>query len=351
MDPRITQHADVIVNWSTQVTEGDMVLIRAGQESDDLIIALAGEIAKKKAHYIVLLESDEALCTYLKYADNETLSLLPRHYKAALEASDVIIWIDAPRRENVLAEASSEKLALRARTRESLFELSLSKRWCDTLHPCEILAQQAGMSLEEYRDFVYEAILIDWKEIAREMKILSERLNQYDDIRLLGPDTDLYAKTSGRVWLIEDGRYNMPSGEVYTSPLEDSVEGRIFFDVPFMYQGRIIRDVKLEFEKGAVVNYDAEQGERSLKSILDTDNGSRHLGEIAIGMNRGIKRSSMNMLFDEKMGDTIHCALGKALKACNGTNESAIHVDMIKSMSEGEIVVGEETFYRYGKFV
>jgi aminopeptidase len=206
------------------------------------------------------------------------------------------------------------------------------------------------MNLELYRDFVYDAIIIDWEKISTEMSRLVEQLNLCQDIRLLGPDTDLYADTTGRAWMCEDGRHNMPSGEIYTSPVEDSVEGRIFFDVPFLHQGNVIDGVRLQFEEGLVVDYSAEQGEKTLKSILEVDDGSKRLGEIAIGMNRGIRHHSMNLLFDEKMADTIHCALGKALKECNGMNESAIHVDMVKSMLDGEIIAGDKIIYKKGKF-
>jgi len=317
----VIKHAEVLVNWSTQVQEDEMVLIISYPEALELVMAITGEIARKKASYLVLLESDEILRTYLEHADNHTLSLFPIHYKSALEASDVVIGINAPRAINVLADVNSEKLALRARTREPLFDLYLSKKWCDTLHPCNALAEQAGMTLDEYRDFVYDAILIDWKDLSKTMSNICEQLNTHSDIHLLGPDTDLYAETNGRVWMIEDGKHNMPSGEIYTSPVEESVEGTIYFDVPFLYQGRVIEGAKLRFEDGHVVDYKAAQGEKTLKSIIELDEGSSRLGEIAIGMNRGIRQYTKNLLFDEKMGDSIHCALGKALKECKGKKQ------------------------------
>lgn len=328
-----------------------MVLIRAGLEAYDLVLAISGEVAKKKASYLILMESDETLRMYLENADNQTLSLFPEHYKSVLEASDVVIGINAPRAIDALSDASSEKLALRARTREPLFGLLLSKKWCDTLHPCNALAQQAGMTLDEYRNFVYDTILIDWSVLSKKMSTLAEQLNTHPDIHLLGPDTDLYAETIGRVWMIEDGKHNMPSGEVYTSPVEGSVEGKIYFDVPFFYQGKMIEGTKLRFEDGYVVDYSADQGGQTLKSILELDDGSNRLGEIAIGMNRGISKYTRNMLFDEKMGDSIHCALGKALEQCNGENKSAIHVDMVKNMRKGEILAGGVTIYKNGKFL
>lgn len=350
MDQRIIKHAEVLVNWSTQVSEGEMVLIIAYPEAHDLVVALTGEIAKRKASYLVLMESDEILQKYLEHADDQTLSLFPKHYKSVLDESDVVIGIHAPLRSNVLSDTSFEKLAIRARTREPLFGLYLSRKWCDTLHPCDTLAQQAGMSLAEYKDFVYNTILIDWEQLSKEMSTLSELLNNNKDIQLLGSDTDLYAETTGRVWMIEDGKYNMPSGEVYVSPVEESVEGNIYFDVLFLYRGKQIEGVRLKFEKGLVVDYTAEHGQQTLKSILEVDNGSNRLGELAIGMNRGISKYTKNMLFDEKMGGTIHCALGRALKECNGKNESAIHVDMVKSMMDGEIISGKTTIYKNGKF-
>ena len=350
MDSRVIEHAKILVNWSTEIQEGEMVLIVMYPEAHELVMSLAGEIARKKASYMVLLESEEILCQYLENADNPTLSLFPRHYESALKASDVVIWINAPLSINALAEIDPEKLATRARTREPLFGLHLSKKWCDTLHPCNALAKQAEMTLDEYRNFVYDAILIDWASLSEQTSSLAAKLNKHSDIHILGPDTDIYAETTGRVWMVEDGKHNMPSGEVYISPLETSVEGKIYFDVPFLYKGKLIEGVKLRFEDGCVVDYSAEKGEDTLKSIIELDDGSSRLGEIAIGMNRGIKRPTKNMLFDEKMSDSIHCALGKALAECNGTNKSAIHVDMVKNMMKGQIISGGMTIYKNGTF-
>ncbi|MFW9807070.1 MAG: aminopeptidase, partial [Candidatus Thorarchaeota archaeon] len=351
MDPRVLRHAELLVNWSTRIQEGEMVLIIAYPEAYDLVLAIVEEVAKKRASYLVQLESNDILQTYLEYADNRTLSLFPKHYQSALEASDVVIGINAPRTINALANSDVQKLALRAKAREPLLSLYLSKKWCDTLHPCDALAQQAGMTLDEYRNFVYDAILIDWSELSKQMSSLVKQLNTYPDIHLIGPGTDLYAETSGRIWMIENGTHNMPSGEIYTSPMEESVEGTIHFDVPFLYQGKLIEGVKLRFQKGCVVDYDAVKGVETLKSIIELDDGSSRLGEIAIGMNRGISKYTKNMLFDEKMSDSIHCALGKALQECNGENQSAIHVDMVKNMLKGEILAGGVSIYKHGEFL
>jgi aminopeptidase len=179
---------------------------------------------------------------------------------------------------------------------------------------------------------------------------MKEHLERHTDIRFIGPETDLYAKTEGRIWIASDGKHNLPSGEVFTAPIEDTVEGKIYFDIPFLQYGKVIEGVRLKFEKGEVVDFSAEKEEATLKRIVEIDEGSKRLGEMAIGTNRGIKRHTLNMLFDEKIGDTIHCALGRAYKDNNGTNESAVHVDMIKTMREGKILAGDEVIYENGKY-
>ena len=206
------------------------------------------------------------------------------------------------------------------------------------------------MSLDEYRDFAYDAMLIDWKEASKLVNMIKDRLEKHSSIRFIGPETDLFASTEGRIWLAGDGKKDMPCGEVYTAPVEDTVEGKIYFDVPFLQYGKVVEGVRLTFEKGEVVDYSAEKEEATLKQIIETDEGSNKLGEMAIGTNRGIKQYTLNMLFDEKIGDTIHCALGRAYKDNNGTNESAVHVDMIKTMKEGEIIAGDEVIYSKGKY-
>ncbi len=350
MDPRVAEHAKIIVEWSTEMKRGDRVIIRASPDATELVVALSREIARVGAHPITLMDLGDASRAFIDTADNETLSEIPEHHRVLYENSDVIVSIRSPLNTRAMAGASPEKLVLLSKTMRPLSDIVLSKRWCLTVHPCQALAQEANMSLEEYKDFVYGATLLDWKEESKMMYRLKERLEKHSDIRFVGPETDLYAKTEGRIWIASDGKHNLPSGEVFTAPVEDTVEGKIYFDIPFLQRGRVIQGVRLTFEKGEVVDFSAEKEEATLKSIIETDEGARRLGEMAIGTNRGIKRYTLNMLFDEKIGDTIHCALGNAYKECNGTNKSAVHVDMIKSMKEGEVIAGDEVIYSRGKF-
>jgi aminopeptidase len=350
MDPRITEHAKILVEWSTEIKPGDMVVINATPDSHELVVALHHEIAKAGGRVVTLMNSEEALRAYYDGASEKTLQVVPRHLKAITETCDVYIALRSPVNTKALANVDPKRILLDSTTQQEIQDIRLGKRWSLTVHPCQTLAQQANMSLEEYRDFVYGATLIDWAEESKMLYVMKEHLENHKDIRYVGPETDLYASTEGRIWIASDGKHNMPSGEVFTAPVDDSVEGKIHFDIPFLQQGKVIEGVRLSFEKGEVVDFSAEKEEATLKQIIEIDEGSRRLGEMAIGTNRGIKQYTLNMLFDEKIGDTIHCALGRAYKECNGNNESAVHVDMIKTMIDGEIYAGDELIYGKGKY-
>jgi aminopeptidase len=327
-----------------------MVIVRASPAAHELVVALAEKIAQKGARAVTLMDSEEVTRAFFDSASEETLQLEPKHQRALIEECDVYIAVRSPMNTKALANIEPAKMTLAAKTMRDITNIRLGKRWSLTVHPCPSLAQQANMSMEEYRDFVYGATLIDWEKASENMYKMKERLESHNDVRFTGPETDLFDKTEGRIWVASDGKHNMPSGEVFTAPIEDTVEGHIYFDIPFMQRGKVIEGVRLKFEKGQVVDFSADKEQATLKEIIETDEGSKYLGEMAIGTNRGIKQYTLNMLFDEKIGDTIHCALGNAYKDCNGTNESAIHVDMIKSMDKGEVTAGDELVYSKGKY-
>ncbi|MHA2027046.1 MAG: aminopeptidase [Candidatus Thorarchaeota archaeon] len=350
MDPRIIEHAKIVTEWSTEIKRGDKVGIRATPDSHEFVVALYKQIASIGANPITLMSTEEMDRAFFDEADDETISAAPVHFEALLENLDVLIAVRSPSNTKAMANVDPKKVIQRNVAMKRVMELYLSKRWCLTVHPTAALAQQANMSVSEYQEFVYGATLLDWNEESKLMVKMKEHLERHKDIRFTGPETDLYASTEGRIWVASDGKHNMPSGEVFTAPVEDTVEGTIYFDIPFMQQGKVIEGVRLTFEKGDVVDFSAEKEESTLKEIIEIDEGSRRLGEMAIGANRGIKKYTLNMLFDEKIGDTIHCALGRAYKDNNGTNESAVHVDMIKTMHQGEIVAGDELIYSKGKY-
>lgn len=350
MDPRIMEHARIITEWSTEIKKGDRVGIRATPDSHEFVVALYKQIAEKSASPITLMSTEDMERAFFDGADDDTISQAPKHLEALLENLDVLIAVRSPSNTKAMANVDPKKVIQRNVATKRVMELYLSKRWCLTVHPTAALAQQANMSMSEYQEFVYGATLLDWKEESKLLYTMKEHLERHNDIRYTGPETDLYASTEGRIWIASDGKHNMPSGEVFTAPVENTVEGKIYFDIPFMQQGKVIEGVRLTFEKGEVVDFSAEKSESTLKEIIEIDDGSRRLGEMAIGTNRGIKQYTLNMLYDEKIGDTIHCALGRAYKENNGTNESAVHIDMIKDMKEGEIIAGDEVIYSKGKY-
>lgn len=353
MDSRIQEHARILVEWSTKIERGDNVVISSSDKAKELVVALQKEIAKKGGKPITLFSFGEARRAYLKNFDGEFET--PDHVLSLMQESDVVIGIRSEPNLKAMGDVPGDTLAKFAMANKPISEAQLSKRWCGTQHPTNAQAQMAGMSLEEYKDFVYDAILIDWQEVHDKQEELKVRLDEGSEVYIEGPETELTMSIDGMLGVNSDGDHNMPSGEVFTAPVVDSVEGEILFDKPLIRRGKEIRGVRLTFENGKVVDFSAEQNEKTLKEILDTDEGARRLGELGIGTNRGIDIFTKNMLFDEKMGDTIHLAVGRAYDMCVGEgrekNESAVHVDMIKDMKKGRLEIDGEAVYEEGKYL
>ena len=351
VDQRVVEHARILVEYSTRVKAGDMVYIIADLDAHPLAVEVVKQVVRHGGSPMVVMDSSELVRGFFDAASEEQLDLLPRHQFEAIKVSDVLIRLRAPSNTRALAGVDPKRLMRRQKATRPIADEILKKRWCLTVHPNAALAQEAGMSLAEYQEFVYSATLRDWEVESKLMLRLKEELDRHTTIRYLGPDTDLRASTEGRTWIASVGTHNMPSGEVFISPVETSVEGKIYFDIPFLYGGVEIQGVRLEFREGRVVRASAERGEAALEAMLEVDEGARYLGEMAIGTNRGIKRYTLNMLFDEKIGDTVHCALGNAYPECGGTNKSAIHVDMVKSMKEeGVILADDKVIYERGRY-
>jgi aminopeptidase len=264
-----------------------------------------------------------------------------------------------------MADVPGETQAAHARAHKRAREARLDTRWVSTVHPTRALAQQAGMAFEEYRDFAYDAILRDWESLAAEMAKLKEVLDAGSEVHLVTerdsqPSTDLTMSIEGRIAVnsaasVAYDSHNLPSGEVFTAPAD--TEGEVFFDVPMTLQGRRVRDVHLVFADGEVVDFSAGANEAVLADVLDTDPGARRLGELGVGMNRGIDRFTDNVLFDEKMGDTVHLAVGRAYASNfpagqeDEANDSAVHVDMITDVSaDSHLAVDGDVIQRNGRF-
>jgi len=353
MDERIQKHARILTDWSTDIDNGQDVVISASPEAHELVVALHKEIGERGGNPITLYSSDEASRAYLKGHDGDFT--LPEHTLALYEECDAVIHIRSDPNVSEMNDVPGELLAERSRVTKPILEERLSKRWCLTQHPTRAHAQNAGMSLQEYEDFVYGATLRDWEGVEKYQEELRDRLEGASEVQVVADETDVSMSVDGMHAINSAGRHNMPSGEVFTAPVPDSVNGNVHFDKPLIHQGREVVDVRLEFEDGVVVESSAETNEDALDELLGTDEGARRLGELGIGTNVDIDRFTKNMLFDEKMGETVHMALGRAYDGNVGEgregNDSAVHVDMILDTSNGRIEFDGEVIQEDGSFV
>ncbi|GGL69526.1 aminopeptidase [Halocalculus aciditolerans] len=330
------------MEWSARIERGDDVVVSVAEGAHDLGVAVAEALGERGANVVTLYGSDEVSRAYLNAHDGD-FDESPEYERALFENADSVLRLGGGRNTAADADVPSERRQAYSKAREDVREARMATDWVSTVHPTRSLAQQAGMSYEEYEDFVYDAVLRDWSELAERMAKVKDRLDETDEVRLVKEDTDLTMRVDGRVSVnscasVAYDSHNLPSGEVFTAPY--ATEGEVFFDVPMTINGRRVRDVRLTFEGGEVVDWSAAQGEAAITETVETDDGAKRLGELGIGMNRGIDRFTDSILFDEKMGDTVHLALGRAYtsnfpEGSEGeANDSAVHVDMITDMSE-----------------
>ena len=356
MDPRIREHAAVIVDHSLDISEGDDLVIDAHPVAEDLVVALHELAADRGVNPLVV--QDRLGERYRRaFLRNREEFETPGHVEALYEAMDAYIAIRGSENVTETSDVDPEVTAAYQQSQQPLLSERLSKPWCLTQYPAPANAQLAQMSTEGYEDFVWDAVNKDWDDVRDHQSQMVDILDPADEVRIVSGDTtDVSMSIAGNPTLNDYGEKNLPGGEVFTAPVVDSVEGEVLFDKPLYHQGREITDVFVRFEDGVVVDHSAETNEDLLTEVLSTDEGADRLGELGIGMNRDIDRFTYNMLFDEKMGDTVHMAVGRAYEDTvgegNDRNESAVHVDMIVDMSEESFIeVDGEEVQRDGTFV
>ena len=350
-DPRVSDQARTVVEYSCKVKRNDFVLIIGSSESKALVVELASQIGKVGARFAFLVVDPQIQRAFELSADDLTLSQHPQPLIDMVRGADVVVQIISASNTQEESDVPLGKIQSAARAMGPLREAVLSKRWNVTLHPTGALAQDAKMSYDGYCDFVYRSILRDWPEMVNEMTVLQKKMAAAKKVRLVGKETDIAFSIEGRRPAIEGGEVNLPGGEVYVSPVDSTVTGTVYFDLPIVLAGHDVRGARLTFRNGEAVESAAEEGAELLRKMLAVDDGARRIGEFGVGMNRGIDRFTHQILFDEKMGDTIHMALGNSYESTGGTNRSGIHIDMIKSMKEGgAIYFDDEAVYTEGKF-
>lgn len=365
MDPRISKLADMLVNYSVGVKPGQKVFFRGSTLSTPLMQAIYRKVIAAGAFpfpLITLPEMDEIL---YQAGTQDQLEWIPEPYRILLETYDVQISIIADANTRSLTNIDPSRQVLRARAFEPLMKTSMQRsaegslKWVVTLFPTNAHAQDAEMSLSEYEDFVYRACMPNlddpvgyWSNFSIWQQKIVDWLKGKQQVHLKGEGTDLTLRIAGRNFINCDGHENVPDGEVFTGPIEDSANGFVHFSYPTIYGGRAVTGVRLWFENGRVVKASADKNEDFLLKTLDTDEGARQLGEFAIGTNEGIDRFTGEILFDEKIGGSFHMALGAGYPETGSVNQSAIHWDMICDLRKGgEIWVDEQLLYKDGKFV
>ena len=359
MDPRIRQQAQALAD-AVDLSAGDHFVIKSEPAADDLVTALYEVAGDREAHPLAIRtnRSGRAIRAYLNAADEAGMAFeTPDHEMALTEEADCHVVLRGHENVTDLSDVDSDVNAAYEKAHGPILNERLGDRWNLSMHPTPADAQLAGMSTEAYRSFVYDAILKDWDAQREFQQPMVDILDDGDEVRIVSGDTtDVTMSIAGNVAINDTNSHNLPGGEVFTAPIPDSVEGEVLFDKPVYRRGKEVTDARLVFENGEVVEYSASQNEDFLGSILDTDEGARRLGELGIGMNRDIDRFTYNMLFDEKMGDTVHMAVGRAYEdnvgGGNEVNESAQHVDMIVDMSEDSYIeIDGEIVQRNGTFV
>jgi len=364
-DPRIDKLAHLLVDYSVEVKPGEVVVINSFPEAVDLIRALYREILLQGGHPLLRLGLEGLDESFFRYASDEQLDFVPEIRKFEVEHMDAQIAIGAPTNLRELAGIDPKRIGRRRKVLEPLMKRFMKSReeggikWVGFDYPTNALAQEAGMSLSDYQDFVFKACMPDkkdpvvyWMKVHEEQERLAEFLGRVEELHYQGPNLDLKMKVKGRKWINCDGKLNMPDGEIFTGPIEDSAEGFIYFDYPSEFYGKPVEGVRLEFERGEVVKFSAQKGEESLKAALEIDPGARKIGEISFGTNSGIQICTKNTLFDEKIGGTIHLALGNSYSESRGVNESAIHWDLVREMKNGSQVKADgRIIYENGKFL
>lgn len=362
-DPRVENLADILVDYSLEIKKNDLFRITAGIEAEPLIKEVYRKALERGAHPFLRLSLPGLSEIYYRHASDEELEYLSEIAMFEVEriSASLAIWSELNTREltSISPDKTSKHHKAQAPLIKRYFERADSReiRWCGTLFPTPSFAQEAEMGTEEFEDFVFSACFADRPEPIAEWKAVHERqeelkgfLDRVSDMHIEGREIDLWIKVKGRYWENCDGKKNMPDGELFTSPVEDSAEGVAYYPYPTLAGGRLVEGVRLEFKEGKVVKASAERGEDYLLKNLDLDEGARFIGELAFGTNPHIQRITKNILFDEKIKGTMHMALGKGFPNLGGKNDSILHWDLLLDMREGRVTADGSVIYENGEF-
>ena len=365
-DNRYSNFAQILVEHSTKVKPGDKVAITSSTYAEPFIRILYEKVLSRGGYPHILLDfigQDEVL---FNTASEDQLDFIPVFHQIAFNEFDVLIKVRADTNTRSLSNVDLKKISRRQKAISSLLEAQMrrgakkSLRWMSTIFPTPAYAMEAEMGYDEYQDFVFKAMhadestsdpIVHWRNIEKEQDQIIKRIEGHDLVQLRGPNVDLTLSIKGRTFKNASGQQNMPDGEIYTGPVENSANGWVRYTYPAIYQTREVDGIELVFESGRAVKAKATKNQEFLLKMLDSDAGARYLGEFAIGTNMEINRFTRSILFDEKIGGSFHTALGAGYPETGSVNKSIIHWDMICDMrQDSEILVDGELFYKNGSF-
>jgi aminopeptidase len=364
-DIRLQRMAQVLVHYSLGVKKGDRLAIVTGPVAAPLVREVVRESVRAGAFPETFVALPGVQEIVLKEGSTEQLSYIPAAQRMMFEEYETMLQLFSQENTRELSGVDPARMAVVSQARREIMHTYMQRtaqgllRWCIALFPTNAYAQDTDMSLSDFEDFVYRACFLDdenpvalWQELSRQQERYVQWLKGKRTVHLRGQDTDLTFSIDGRPFINSDGHFNFPDGEFFTGPVEDTANGYIRYSFPASFHGRSVEDVRLRFENGVVVEARAAQGQDFLDKMLALDEGARRLGEFAFGNNPYVDRCTKNTLFDEKMGGTVHLALGASIPETGGVNQSALHWDMVCDLRTGsEIRVDGELFCKDGEFV
>lgn len=356
-DPRLEAYCRLLVERSLRVQPGWQVVIRSTPLARPALEELARQIARAGAYAIprvgwTMWPDNHA---WAETAPEGLLGEMAPIDRFTCDAMDARITMAAPENTREGSHLGHERLRLANQASRYFFRRSMADEipWVSTIFPTQALAQEAGMTLRRFEDFFYDACLVDWDAVGERIRGYADVFDAASEVRIVGPGTDLRLSIEGRSAALDRGITNMPGGEFFYAPVEESAEGVIHFaEFPAVFEGEEFLGIRLELREGRVVDATAKAGEARLQAILDRDEGSRRIGELGIGCNPGITRFTKSVLFDEKIAGTIHLALGQSYAKCGGLNQSSIHWDIVKDLrTDGRIEVDGRTVQSDGSWL
>lgn len=353
-DQRWNDLAEILVSYSTRVQPGDRVMINMMEvETQPLAEAVYEAVVKAGGLPEVYYSSDWLKRILLRHGTDQQIDWVPEIESHGMEWADAYIGLRGARNPYEFGDIPADRLAAH---RRAMGKVSTKRneleRWVLVKVPNEAFAQQSGLSLDETMTFFFDASLRDWHAESARLRALCERFQAAETVRIVGEKTDITFSTRGRKYVAGDGRMNMPDGEIFTAPVDDSANGTVYFELPAMYANRRISGIRLHFVDGEVVDASSDENQELLERVLALDDGAKRLGEFGVGLNFGIQSWTGEVLFDEKIGGTVHLALGRAYAECGGTNHSALHWDIVKDLrTTGTLSLDGEPVFERGRYL